>query len=199
MSLLNVCSDEFSDESDFDLLHRSIVTPIGDIFAKPMKNGVLNRSTLIKGLHNITMHKRIDNYFCFTDLILNNLVKQIFFWFKNIFTKQSVGINMCFCMQNLKYIDIVGDYISLKKLVLSGNCIKELNALNNLNELEYLDVSHNYLERILNFSPPKMLYHVDYSYNSIEHLDDLTEFWCLAHLNLSHNFIKNVNGLQKLR
>jgi len=84
MSLLNVCSDESSNESDFDLLHRSVVIPIGDMFAKPIQNGVLNRSTLIKGLHNITMHKRVDNYFCFTDLILNNLVKQIFIFFSGL-------------------------------------------------------------------------------------------------------------------
>lgn len=77
MSLLNDYSYEFSDSSDLGLLHRTIVMPMGDMFSRPVHNGVLNRSTLIKGLNNITTHKQIDNYFCFTDLALNNLVKQI--------------------------------------------------------------------------------------------------------------------------
>eukprot|EP00102_Acyrthosiphon_pisum_P013096 XP_008182521.2 PREDICTED: leucine-rich repeat and guanylate kinase domain-containing protein-like [Acyrthosiphon pisum] len=141
-------------------------------FSRPIKDGVLNRSTLIKGLNNFIRHKEIEDYFCFTELALNNL--------------------------DLKNIDIIGDYISLKKLEIHHNVIQDLSALNSLNELEYLDVSHNCLKQILNFRPPKMLYHVDYSNNNIEHMDDLSHFWSIAYLDLSYNSIKHVNGLSEL-
>jgi hypothetical protein len=48
------------------------------IFTKPIQDGVLNRSILIKGLTNMIRHGDIENYFCFTELVLNNMVKQIF-------------------------------------------------------------------------------------------------------------------------
>lgn len=82
---------------------------------------------------------------------------------------------------------------------LKQNVIKNLKALNNLNELEYLDVSHNCLNKILNFNVPKMLRHVNYSNNNIDHIDDLNSFWSLAYLDLSYNFIENVNGIQNLK
>lgn len=63
--------------SDFNQLHREIVMSIGNMFAKPVQNNTLNRSTLIKGLNNMIVHKEIENYFCFTELVLNNLVINI--------------------------------------------------------------------------------------------------------------------------
>lgn len=84
-------------------------------------------------------------------------------------------------------------------MILSQNYIKDLSALDNLNDLEYLDVSNNCLERILNFNPPKMLNYVDISNNNIEQLENLSSFWSLAHLDLSHNVIKNIVGLQELK
>lgn len=63
------------DKSDLDRMNRNIVTPIGDMFAKPIQNGLLNRSTLIKGLDNMIIHE--ENYYCFTELTLNDLVKLI--------------------------------------------------------------------------------------------------------------------------
>ncbi|VVC40486.1 Leucine-rich repeat,P-loop containing nucleoside triphosphate hydrolase,Leucine-rich repeat domain, L [Cinara cedri] len=158
---------------DLDHLHGSVILPLRSMFTKPIQGRILNHITLVKGLSNMIMHQQIENYFCFTKLILNNL--------------------------KLEKIDIIGDYISLKTLVLCHNSIKDLGALNNLNELEYLDVSHNCLERILNFSPPKMLYYVDYSNNNIEYIDDLNSSWSLTYLNLSHNSIRNINGLQELK
>jgi len=49
--------------------------PIIVNFTKPIQDGVLNRSTLIKGLTNLIRHEDIENYFCFTELALNNMVK----------------------------------------------------------------------------------------------------------------------------
>jgi len=47
------------------------------IFTRPIQDGVLNRSTLIKGLTNMIRHGEIENYFCFTELALNNMVGKI--------------------------------------------------------------------------------------------------------------------------
>lgn len=62
------------DASHLNQFHREIVMSISNIFAKPVQNNTLNRSTLIKGLNNMIVHKEIENYFCFTELVLNNLV-----------------------------------------------------------------------------------------------------------------------------
>lgn len=84
-------------------------------------------------------------------------------------------------------------------MILNQNSLKDLSALNNLNELEYLDVSNNRLEIILYFNPPKMLYHVNCSNNNIQCMNDLTSFWSLAYLDLSYNFIEHVNGINNLK
>lgn len=189
MPLQNISIDQLN----LDRLHNVIVLPISNMFAKPIRGGMLNRGTLIKGLTNMIIHKEIENYFCFTELTLNNLVR--FMHYIMIFN----FINSSIFFQNLENIEIIGDYISLKKLILCHNSIKDLSVLKCLNELEYLDVSHNCLKQTFNFNPPKMLYHIDYSHNNIEQMNDLTSFWSLEHLDLSHNLIKNVNGLQQLK
>lgn len=84
-------------------------------------------------------------------------------------------------------------------MTLRRNSLEDLNALNSLYELEYLDVAHNCLKQILYFDPPKMLYYVDYSYNNVEHISNLTNFWSLAYLNLSYNAITVVKGLLELK
>lgn len=94
-------------------------------------------------------------------------------------------------------IDIVGDYVSLKKLVLRHNSIKDLCALNSLDELEYLDVSDNCLDEFSTFIPPKMLMHADFSRNNIKYMDDMVQFWSLVYLDLSHNIIEKVNGIRE--
>ncbi|XP_022183270.1 leucine-rich repeat and guanylate kinase domain-containing protein-like [Myzus persicae] len=165
---------------------------------RPIQDGVLNRSTLIKGLTNMIRHGEIENYFCFTELALDNLGGGSGLGKGTIPICCATVCVYALTHWNLENIDIVGDYISLKKLEVRHNVIQDLSALNSLNELEYLDVSHNCLKRILNFKPPKMLYHVDYSNNNIEHLDDLSHFWSLAYLDLSYNSIEHVNGLLEL-
>lgn len=74
MPLQNISLDKFN----LDLLHHVVVLPIINMFAKPIQVGVLNRGVLIQGLTSMTIHKEIENYFCFTELTLNNLVRCIF-------------------------------------------------------------------------------------------------------------------------
>lgn len=74
MPLQNIHLDKFN----LDRLHHVTVLPISSMFAEHIQGGVLNRGMLIKGLTNMTIHKEIDNYFCFTELTLNNLVRCIF-------------------------------------------------------------------------------------------------------------------------
>lgn len=62
------------EEANLNQLHRVIILPF-DMFSKPIQRGVLNHDTLIKGLTHMIIHKDMKNYFCFTELTLNNLVK----------------------------------------------------------------------------------------------------------------------------
>lgn len=62
-------------EANLNQPHCAIILPFDDLFSKPIQHGVLNHSTLIKGLTRVIIHKDIKNYFCFTELTLNNLVK----------------------------------------------------------------------------------------------------------------------------
>jgi len=66
------------DECNLNQLHRTIITSIGDMFTRPIQDKKLNRSTLIKGLKNMIKHETIQNYLCFTELVLNDLVKFLF-------------------------------------------------------------------------------------------------------------------------
>lgn len=59
---------------DLDNLHGSILLPFDSMFTNPIQDGLLNHITLIKGLANVKLHEKIENYFCFTKLVLNNLV-----------------------------------------------------------------------------------------------------------------------------
>lgn len=68
-------SNVSSDKTDLNQLHHTIIMSIGEIFSRPIRDKVLNRSTLIKGLTNMIKHEKIKNYFCFTELVLDNLVK----------------------------------------------------------------------------------------------------------------------------
>ena len=50
----------------------------------------------------------------------------------------------------------------------------DLSPLNDLQYLLILDVSHNKITKMLDFSPPKNLKEVDMSYNEIEEMTDLS-------------------------
>lgn len=65
------------DEANLNQSHRVIISPIDDMFSIPIQHGVLNRNTLIKGLTHLMVHKDMKNYFYFTELTLNNLVKYL--------------------------------------------------------------------------------------------------------------------------
>lgn len=61
--------------SDLNQLNFTIIKSIGNNIAKPIEDGVLNRSTLIMGLTNMTINEEMQNAIGFTELNLNNLVK----------------------------------------------------------------------------------------------------------------------------
>lgn len=60
-----------------DQWHRSTIIPFDNMNTKPIQDGMLTHNALIKGLANIILHKEIENYFCFTELTLTDLVKQL--------------------------------------------------------------------------------------------------------------------------
>lgn len=68
-----------SDHSSLNESHSKIVVPLSNMFSKPIEDGVLTRSVLIKGLTNMIRHKEIENYFCFTELTLDNLVNKNYY------------------------------------------------------------------------------------------------------------------------
>lgn len=68
-------SDTLLDESDLNKLHYVIARQMNEMSGISIQDNVLNRSTLVKKLKNMILHKEIENYFCFTELNLNNLVK----------------------------------------------------------------------------------------------------------------------------
>lgn len=66
------------DEANLNLSHHIILLPMDDMFLKSIPSGVLNHSTLIKGLTKMIIHNDVENYYCFTELTLNNLVKYLY-------------------------------------------------------------------------------------------------------------------------
>lgn len=65
--------------------------------------------------------------------------------------------------------------------------------------LQYLDVSHNNIEHLLDFDAPLYLTFVNYSNNAIREIPDLTDFWSILHLDVSCNRISEIQGLHNLR
>ncbi len=70
--------------------------------------------------------------------------------------------------------------------------VSELSALNCTPNLVELDVSHNLLRYLLDFSPPKNLKYVNYSHNQIEDIGDLSNHHYLTTLVLDNNQISQV-------
>lgn len=68
----------------------------------------------------------------------------------------------------------------------------DLSALSCLPHLLELDVSHNHLRQLLDFSPPKNLKAADFSFNQIEEIGDLSEHHYLNKLIVDNNQISRV-------
>lgn len=68
-------NNSLSNESDLNQLNFTIIKSISNMDAKSIEDGVLNRRTLIKGLTNMIINEEMKNFFGFTELNLNNLVK----------------------------------------------------------------------------------------------------------------------------
>lgn len=62
--------------------------------------------------------------------------------------------------------------------------ISDLSALDNLNCLLILNVSHNLITKLLDFKPPKNLKHANFSHNQIEEIPDLSAYHYLSELYL---------------
>ena len=66
--------------------------------------------------------------------------------------------------------------------------LSDLSALGSMPYLLELDVSHNKLTKLLDFTPPKNLRKVDVSFNEIEYMGDLSQHECLVSINLDSIF-----------
>ncbi|XP_053977116.1 leucine-rich repeat and guanylate kinase domain-containing protein-like [Hylaeus volcanicus] len=97
------------------------------------------------------------------------------------------NITMLHYHRYLRYIDLTYNYIS------------DLSPLGGVPYLMYLNVAHNRIQIILNFTPPWYLTYVNLSYNYISEMRDISNFWSIVHLDLSHNAIEVISGLQNLK
>nr|XP_034179896.1 leucine-rich repeat and guanylate kinase domain-containing protein-like [Osmia lignaria] len=97
------------------------------------------------------------------------------------------NITMLYYHRYLQYIDLGFNYIS------------SLSPLGGIPYLMYLNVAHNRMNTILNFTPPWYLTYVNLSYNYISEMCDISNFWSIVHLDLSHNAIETIFGLQNLK
>jgi Leucine-rich repeat (LRR) protein len=73
----------------------------------------------------------------------------------------------------------------------------DLAPLGALRSLVSLDVSHNRLTRVLDFSPPPSLRRADLSHNLIEELNDVSAHRALRWLDLSDNRIAAIAGVRR--
>ncbi|XP_033744954.1 leucine-rich repeat and guanylate kinase domain-containing protein-like [Pecten maximus] len=97
---------------------------------------------------------------------------------------------------SLKDIEMIEMFVHLQKVELPYNEITDLSPLSHLKYMLILDVSHNKINRLLDFEPPKNLKEVDLSYNEITEMSDLSQHHYLMKLNLNHNHISEIHGLQ---
>ncbi|XP_076630008.1 uncharacterized protein LOC143346118 [Colletes latitarsis] len=97
------------------------------------------------------------------------------------------NITMLYCHRYLRYIDLAYNYIS------------NLSPLGGVPYLMHLNLAHNRIKTILNFTPPWYLTYVNLSYNYISEMRDISNFWSIVHLDLSHNAIEVISGLQNLK
>lgn len=63
-------------------------------------------------------------------------------------------------------------------------CISDLAPLSSLQYMLILDVSHNKLTKLLDFTPPKNLREANFGYNEIEEMTDLSAYHYISSLNL---------------
>ncbi|KAF9997886.1 hypothetical protein BGZ79_008411 [Entomortierella chlamydospora] len=113
-------------------------------------------------------------------------------------------------LSNLQYLDISHNSIQdltglsclvhLRELMAVGNKIKSLSALQQMDGLIRLDVSHNCLTSLdFRWSKLQRLEYLNASYNRIEQLDNLESLAGLIHANLARNCIEDISLLQPLR
>lgn len=112
---------------------------------------------------------------------------------------QQVYLNATIPGFSLKDISVIAGYVHLQKVELPYNEITDLSPLGNLPYLLILDVSHNKINRLLDFPPPKNLKEVDLSFNEIEEMADLSTHHYLMKLNLDNNAIKEIKGLENCK
>lgn len=62
--------------------------------------------------------------------------------------------------------------------------LSDLSPLSSLQYMLILDVSHNKLTKLLDFTPPKNLKEANFGYNEIEEMTDLSAYHYLTVLNL---------------
>lgn len=63
-------------------------------------------------------------------------------------------------------------------------CISDLAPISSLQYMLILDVSHNKLTKLLDFTPPKNLREANFGYNEIEEMTDLSAYHYISSLNL---------------
>lgn len=73
----------------------------------------------------------------------------------------------------------------------------DLSPLSSLQYMLILDVSHNKLTRLLDFTPPKNLKEANFGYNEIEEMADLSAYHYLTVLNLDR-ILYTLNTLYKI-
>ncbi|KAK2963121.1 putative flagellar associated protein [Blattamonas nauphoetae] len=123
---------------------------------------------------------------------------------------------MIISRMNLKSLDAISPHPHLHKVVASHNQLVEISAVEQLEDLLYLDVSynnitdlsfyplilevlhasHNHLTSFISFNAP-MLTELDLSHNEISSISDL-HLPCLRYLDLSNNNLKNTKFVQSL-
>ncbi|OJJ22385.1 hypothetical protein BKI52_06800 [marine bacterium AO1-C] len=87
----------------------------------------------------------------------------------------------------------------LKKLVLAGNQIQQIENLEQLKQLNFLDLSHNQISNIENLDQLKQLSYLDLSYNQITKIKNLEQLSQLKQLQLHKNQITKIENLGPLQ
>ncbi|KAG0326414.1 hypothetical protein BGZ99_009555 [Dissophora globulifera] len=116
-----------------------------------------------------------------------------------------------FChLVNLQYLDIshndiedltgVSSLVHLRELMAEGNKIKSVSALQQMDGLIRLDVSHNLLTSLdFRWSKLQRLEFLNASHNKIEQLENMESLTGLIHVNLANNCIDDISLVQPLR
>lgn len=93
----------------------------------------------------------------------------------------------------------MNNLISLRKLFLGGNQIKEIKSSDNLKNLRVLRLDINFeISEIKGLDTLKKLEELHLEVNSLTEIKDLEELSNLIKLDLSNNQIKEIKGLDNL-